>query len=395
MRSTLLVLAIFALSTLSAADDGNFVRGDVTGNGVIDIADPINLLSYLFVPSTPVPGCLDALDVDDSGSVTIGDAINVLDFLFALGTPPPSPWPNCGTDRSPDSVTCATSQDNCASGTSWDPEPPLATAKGAAVAALMPDGLVHLFGGATTWGGSGTDNLHQVYDPLTELWSTSTPVPDSNTWGPTGQLFGDSYYLIGGWPGGGTLNRSYNAALDSWTDRAPSTFSFTYGHASGLIGDKIYVAGGTAGTAHAVYDVGDDEWTTLAPLPQSSSGMAGLAYEDMFYVWGVGTATLIYDPALDAWSDGPELDNPVYGPTVIERDGLIYIIGGSSLSPGSPPLQASVQIFDPENGTVTQGDISPTCRYWAPAVLLDNQIHVFGGFDSTNTAVDTHASLAD
>jgi hypothetical protein len=77
-----------------------FRRGDHDGSGIVDITDPLNLLSFLFLGLTP-PICLDASDGDNSSAVDISDALNVLGFLF-LGSFPlnatlPGPI-DCGTD---------------------------------------------------------------------------------------------------------------------------------------------------------------------------------------------------------------------------------------------------------------------------------------------------------
>jgi hypothetical protein len=77
-----------------------FRRGDHDGSGLVDITDPLNLLSFLFLGTTP-PICEDASDGDNSWALDISDALNVLGFLF-LGSFPlnetlPGPT-NCGLD---------------------------------------------------------------------------------------------------------------------------------------------------------------------------------------------------------------------------------------------------------------------------------------------------------
>ena len=81
-----------------------FSRGDATGDGVINIVDPIRTLEFLF--SDGVLSCLDAADADDNGRLEITDAIGVLGFLF-LGTfPPAAPLEECGGDPSADQISC-------------------------------------------------------------------------------------------------------------------------------------------------------------------------------------------------------------------------------------------------------------------------------------------------
>jgi len=59
-----------------------FRRGDVQGDGEINLVDAISLLEWLFLAAAPAPPCLKAADSDDDGRLNITDAINVLAQLF-------------------------------------------------------------------------------------------------------------------------------------------------------------------------------------------------------------------------------------------------------------------------------------------------------------------------
>ncbi len=85
-----------------------FIRGDTNADGICDLADAINLLCCIF-PNvcTGYCPCDDASDVNDSGIVDIADVIYKLNYLFAMGPPPPSPFPGCGYDPTPDPLGCA------------------------------------------------------------------------------------------------------------------------------------------------------------------------------------------------------------------------------------------------------------------------------------------------
>ncbi|MEM7263973.1 MAG: FG-GAP-like repeat-containing protein, partial [Planctomycetota bacterium] len=63
-----------------------FLRGDVNNDGMINLADPVSILSALFLGSTAFT-CTDAADTDDSGQLGIGDAILSLTALFDPGSP--------------------------------------------------------------------------------------------------------------------------------------------------------------------------------------------------------------------------------------------------------------------------------------------------------------------
>lgn len=75
-----------------------FIRGDINSDGQTNVADGVGILTYLFTPGTPVPGCLQAGDIDNNQLVNIGDAILFLAYLFNGGAAPAQPFPNCGID---------------------------------------------------------------------------------------------------------------------------------------------------------------------------------------------------------------------------------------------------------------------------------------------------------
>jgi hypothetical protein len=83
-----------------------FRRGDASGDGTVNLTDPVLLLNSLFL-GRESPGCREAADADDDGVLNLTDAIAVLNFLFLGGANPPPPGPHdCGPDRTPDALGC-------------------------------------------------------------------------------------------------------------------------------------------------------------------------------------------------------------------------------------------------------------------------------------------------
>ncbi|MEM7263618.1 MAG: dockerin type I repeat-containing protein, partial [Planctomycetota bacterium] len=72
-----------------------FIRGDMNGDGAVDIADVFTAEEYLFLGGD-TPGCLAALDTNNDGAIDIGDIIYELSYLFLGGEPMAAPFPNCG-----------------------------------------------------------------------------------------------------------------------------------------------------------------------------------------------------------------------------------------------------------------------------------------------------------
>ncbi len=93
------------IKTLPENVPGTFARGDVNQDLVIDLTDAVVGLSHLFLGKKI--SCPDALDADDNSELEVTDPINILSYLF-LGTgelPPPDlqqPW----LDPTPDELGC-------------------------------------------------------------------------------------------------------------------------------------------------------------------------------------------------------------------------------------------------------------------------------------------------
>ncbi len=97
----------FAKSEREVEPGERFVRGDVEGDGRVDVSDAIALLSYLFKRGA-VPSCQKAADADDSGRLNVSDAVTVLLSLFAGTGPLPPPASVCGEDPTSDALSCET-----------------------------------------------------------------------------------------------------------------------------------------------------------------------------------------------------------------------------------------------------------------------------------------------
>jgi hypothetical protein len=67
-----------------------FLRGDVTGDGVIDASDVVYLINYLFI-NGPAPMPLQAGDVNSDGVVDVSDVVYLINYLFVGGPSPSAP----------------------------------------------------------------------------------------------------------------------------------------------------------------------------------------------------------------------------------------------------------------------------------------------------------------
>jgi hypothetical protein len=69
---------------------GTSVRGDANSDGVVDPADVVYLINYLF-RSGPAPDPLQAGDANCDGVVDPADVVYLINYLFRNGTPPGCP----------------------------------------------------------------------------------------------------------------------------------------------------------------------------------------------------------------------------------------------------------------------------------------------------------------
>ena len=77
-----------------------FVRGEVNGDGLVDLSDALAILTFLFLGgSTPDP--VARADVADNGFADATDAILLLEYIFLGGPPPAAPYPEPGADPAP------------------------------------------------------------------------------------------------------------------------------------------------------------------------------------------------------------------------------------------------------------------------------------------------------
>jgi hypothetical protein len=68
-------------------NEPGFIRGDANGDGVINIADVVYLVNYLFIDG-PAPEPLEAGDANSDEVVNIADVVYLVNYLFINGPPP-------------------------------------------------------------------------------------------------------------------------------------------------------------------------------------------------------------------------------------------------------------------------------------------------------------------
>ena len=163
---------------------------------------------------------------------------------------------------------------------SWQTLTPMPSARAEAELATADNGNIYAFGGYT---GSGFLRLVEAYDSSTRTWSSRTPMPVARRGhavvaGPDGLM-----YVVGGveeGPGANGLASVdvYNPMTDTWSTVAsmPTTRAF-FGAVVGSDG-RLYATGGYNDSGHLsavdAYDPSTNSWSAVAPLDIARAGLA-------------------------------------------------------------------------------------------------------------------------
>ncbi|MGE3424731.1 MAG: FG-GAP-like repeat-containing protein [Dehalococcoidia bacterium] len=81
-----------------------FRRGDVNGDGSVNISDVVSAARFLSGGEEPV--CASASDLDSDGRAQLPDLVTLVGYLFAGWAPPPAPFEQCG--YRPSRLACST-----------------------------------------------------------------------------------------------------------------------------------------------------------------------------------------------------------------------------------------------------------------------------------------------
>ncbi|MEL6820131.1 MAG: T9SS type A sorting domain-containing protein [Calditrichota bacterium] len=276
--------------------------------------------------------------------------------------------------------------------------PPLITSQlplvsGAGVATVWNDD-VYFMGGATHWWGQ---TFHQSILKLNDgQWLPVGSIPDNFTWGMVPVRDSDSIYLLDGWNGGAGLLRRYDFNTETWHYLPSSTNWTEWGATAQIVDNHIYLFN-PAGHVYE-YSIANSSWsekTIHANL--AFSGMGSVVFNDEVYIIGYRNAGFYkYTPLTDSWTRLADPPYQVAGSAVQLYRGKMFCVGGSpNGGPGlNNHLYRSVISYDfaSDSWEVEPLGISDG-RIFMASVVYDDEIYVFGGFDSLSLAVQTVEKL--
>jgi N-acetylneuraminic acid mutarotase len=268
------------------------------------------------------------------------------------------------------------------------------------------DGKVYVLGGYPTSPAQTRPTL-QIYDTATNTWKLGMPSPVAlhhpMIAGVNGKL-----YSLGGQPNT-NLTLEYDPVADRWTEKARMPTS-RGGGAAAVIGTKIYVVGArpdvaaAADNAFEVYDVATNMWATLPKLPPPGlrNHLAAVAIDGKVYVAGgryneccVGApmtnALHMFDPGTNMWTQKANMRRPRGGVAGVAANGCFHVFGGEGSNIGEPNgVFPDHDVYNPKTDTWTAAPRLPIPFHGVTGgAFVDGVIYMAGGGTSSGGSSGT------
>jgi len=273
----------------------------------------------------------------------------------------------------------------------WTTKCPMPTGRDRLAAAEIGGKLYVVGGYEGTPSGRGILSTLEVYDPVTDTWTTKRSMPTAR-YALAAAEIGGKLYVVGGSNGMAyclSTLEVYDPATDTWTTKCPMPTERS-GLAAAEIGEKLYVVGGAhwrdTGLRYLstleVYDPATDTWTTKRSMPTGRERLAAAEIGGKLYVVGGSNgmayclSTLeVYDPATDTWTTKCPMPRGRDALAAAEIGGKLYVVGGWS---GNGYL-STLEVYDPATDTWTTKRSMPTGREWLAAAEIGGKLYVVGG----------------
>ena len=254
----------------------------------------------------------------------------------------------------------------------WSGIAPMSTGRNAFPSALLPNGNLFVLGGEYS-STTGWINTGEIYDPLTNKWTSILNYPE--------QLYGDVpiELLRNGKILAGSLITSncyiYDVSKNTWTrtgnklrnDQSDEE-TWTLLPDGSILSYDVFASPAKGAGSSQRYIESSGKWVNVSgPVPVPLSGPA-LGYElgpssllpdGRVFLLGANNNTAFYNPSSDSWTAGPTLPANMGvddGPGAMLPNGHVLFIADTSSPLFSPP--ARIFDFDPTTNTIT--DVTPT-----------------------------------
>ncbi len=275
----------------------------------------------------------------------------------------------------------------------WSFKAPMSVNRAFAASAVC-NGKIYVIGGVSE---NVLTSLNERFDPVSNTWETLAPMPTSRAEFDIACVNGKIYAIggsgnsIGGPLNNGTLNsvEEYNPITNTWTTRSPMP-TWRSNVSLAVINDLIYCSGGWPYSIAVceVYNPATDQWITASPLntgrvnTNGSASLQGFGY----FIGGKNEGGVLnscerYNPSENSWTYIPSLPEARWAGAAVGHNNKVCLLGGSVTTNYFP--SNSFFAYQPESNQWTQ-ELSmqvPRCNF--SAVSFNNKIYVFGGTTSS------------
>jgi N-acetylneuraminic acid mutarotase len=235
----------------------------------------------------------------------------------------------------------------------WATRTPMPTPRSDGIAVATSQSKIYVLGGRIN--GGVTTGINEVYDPATDTWETKTPMPTSRE-DLEANVVNGKIYLISGlipdpkYPATSNtfvltnINEVYDPLSDSWST-ATSIPTASADYASAVVDDKIFIISGSNRDIQnltQIYTPETDTWTYGSQIPRGVQAAMAVATKGTTvlkaiyvmggfegFVWAVDYVQ-IYHPENDSWTTGIPLPTARYDLALAVVEDEIYAIGGSN-----------------------------------------------------------------
>lgn len=246
---------------------------------------------------------------------------------------------------------------------------------------------IYVVGGITTGGTLIATN--QVYNTLTNTWTTAAPLPTALANG-TGAVVKGILYVIGGGSASTVVDTvyAYNPSTNTWTSKT-NMLTARASIGSAIRSGVIYVIGGVNGdgvtrlSANEAYNPGTNTWTSETSMLVGKSEVAvGLLGSTIVAAGGYTTSGDTgdnegYNSTTNSWNPLATEGTPLHDSCSGVVNGILYVAGGG-LSPQS--TNQSYNLTTNKWSPLSSMPVATTAPGYAVA---NGQLFCFGGGDST------------
>jgi N-acetylneuraminic acid mutarotase len=174
----------------------------------------------------------------------------------------------------------------------------------------------------------------------------------------------------------------------SWTTLAPLPETTSDITGAAAVDGKIYCIGANMTLC---YDTETNNWIKLTPSPIANNWGAVVACQNKIYLIGgsLECPTSVYDPVTDMWENGAAVPSTRIGPEANAVDGKIYVTGGSIPSAlGTINPSGSNDVYDTETDSWSKMAPVPVPVAKCTSAVLDDKIYIISGI--RRSAHDSH-----